>query len=476
MQSAFKLTAEKEKDDITDSSVILAGPGNLQTRSSKQLSLIEVTVGCDGRLWLDTAPLVHQLKQQARDGTISEVLQLPLIGWRVKSNTEPIFRNKRQAVDDYGSGDYEYYDEEYSEDYDEDAIGENTPKTTPSTTTPTTTTLRPPVISELPTSVASDVHPHRHHHGELKPVIEDFKPAVTDPIVPQESSSTRTTLITLESAPSVSVNAANGTEVEKVTDKITVEERLATSPITSIDEPQTTTQKFMVQPPDKTLDYGDNYDEEEYDEDDDEESETSVPIVTTGKQTLFKDIIEIDTEPDIVEVTTKESSTPLTTEESVSQESVTQTVQEKPTSVEEIDIVTVTTESATSTATTPSTTTTTTTTPTIPTILVTEEEETTYKQTTLRHVSSTPKTTTSMEYTESIEYEVKNFPPTIQNRLKRTPVTAGKMFTYIIPNDTFTDMEDGSNLTLEFLDSEGQPIKKDSWCQFNARKREIYGL
>lgn len=60
-------------------------------------------MGCEGRLWETTAPLVHNLKQQARDGTIAEVLRLPLIGWRVKTETKPVLRNKRQAaVDDYG--------------------------------------------------------------------------------------------------------------------------------------------------------------------------------------------------------------------------------------------------------------------------------------------------------------------------------------------------------------------------------------
>lgn len=103
-----------------------------------------VIVGCDGRLWLQTAPLIHQLKQQARDGTISEVLGLPLLGWRVKIQTKP--RNKRQT-DDYGSGDYDdYYDDNYDDEYEE---YEEEGKT--STTT----------ISSTPT------HPHRHHHGEV---------------------------------------------------------------------------------------------------------------------------------------------------------------------------------------------------------------------------------------------------------------------------------------------------------------------
>lgn len=105
VQSAFTLKPQLEKDDITDSSVLLAGPGNLHSKTSNMTSLLQVPVGCNGHLWPSTAPLVHQLKQQARDGTIAEVLRLPLIGWRVKTETKPVLRTKRQAgsaVDDYG--------------------------------------------------------------------------------------------------------------------------------------------------------------------------------------------------------------------------------------------------------------------------------------------------------------------------------------------------------------------------------------
>lgn len=82
---------------------MLAGPGNVDKRIvSTQSTILQVAVGCDGRLWLDTAPIVHQLKRQTRDGIISEVLGLPIIGWRVKiDNGDTMMmrekRNKRQV-------------------------------------------------------------------------------------------------------------------------------------------------------------------------------------------------------------------------------------------------------------------------------------------------------------------------------------------------------------------------------------------
>lgn len=110
--------------------------------------------------------------------------------------------------------------------------------------------------------------------------------------------------------------------------------------------------------------------------------------------------------------------------------------------------------------------------------LSTEEiATTTVKQTTQRHIASTPKTTTTRDVvTDSVEYGMKNFQPTVHKRLRKFAVTAGKIFNYYIPIDAFHDMEDGFDLKLELLDMEGNPIKKSSWCQFNPRNREIYGL
>lgn len=98
-QSAFSMKPQTTPDDITDSSVVLAGPGNVKSKSSKVSSLLQVAVGCDGRLWDSTSSMVRQLKQQARDGTVSEVLGLPLIGWRIKTETRPIVRHKRELED-----------------------------------------------------------------------------------------------------------------------------------------------------------------------------------------------------------------------------------------------------------------------------------------------------------------------------------------------------------------------------------------
>lgn len=54
-------------------------------------------VGCDGHLWKQHVQLLQQLKQQARDGTLSEVLQQPIVGWHVKTEASSSHRERREV-------------------------------------------------------------------------------------------------------------------------------------------------------------------------------------------------------------------------------------------------------------------------------------------------------------------------------------------------------------------------------------------
>lgn len=47
---------------------------------------------------------------------------------------------------------------------------------------------------------------------------------------------------------------------------------------------------------------------------------------------------------------------------------------------------------------------------------------------------------------------------------------------FTVPMETFFDAEDGTNLKLTLLDKADQPLKANSWIQFDADKREVYGL
>nr|XP_008195448.1 PREDICTED: dystroglycan [Tribolium castaneum]XP_008195449.1 PREDICTED: dystroglycan [Tribolium castaneum]XP_974516.2 PREDICTED: dystroglycan [Tribolium castaneum] len=407
--SAFTLKPQLEKDDITDSSVVLAGPGNFKPKSAKSTS-VKVAVGCDGRLWVQTAPLVHQLKQQARDGTISEVLGLPLIGWRVK--TEPKSSRTKRQTEDYGSGDYDddYYDN-YEDEYEYEE--EDTKSSTTTTVSPTPT------------------HPHRHHHGESLPEETHHQ---------NQETSSQVVPTTVEMVPE--------TTTTTTTPKPTTEETPLVTNATKIDN---------------SYEYEDyDYDLEE-NEEDPIESKIVVPefvpkpsetteatTTTTAKSTTIQVVETVPTVP-----TTTERETTMMIIEDTEPATV---LYETTNLIPETSPV-ATTDFSTTTATITTTT--------------EEEELPTTPSTTTRHVVTSPRTT---EMTESVELEEKNFPPYIENRLKQMSVIAGKIFRFVVPKNTFNDFEDGHNLTLEFLNSRGEPLSKDSWCHFNPHRREIYGL
>ncbi|XP_050307693.1 dystroglycan 1 isoform X2 [Anthonomus grandis grandis] len=526
--SAFTIKPQLELDDITDSSVVLAGPGNIHSKSSKISSVMEILVGCDGRLWESTASLVHNLKQEARDGTIAEVLRLPLMGWRVKTETKPILRNKRQTnVEDYGSGDYDddYYDD-YEDDYNENdednlsGVEGHTPisrkpatqPTYPTTTKGTTPTSSTSTTTTTTTEVSS-THAHRHHHGEI-PLDEEneLNIDVTLPMLPKEITTVRSTTTTTQSQQSKD------------------------SGPTKINIPK---------PADALNEYDGDYDYDAYDEEggDDIESATIVPnivnkvfrpitepnVPTTETITKFEDDFEVEPELETTSIktsstssttvsTTSTTSTTTTTTEATTQQFdfaedteqpaatiISEIIPEVPTeqSVSATTFVSGTSDLLTSTATTTTTTTEASSTvaeETEPEIVPTISELSTTITTTTTSTTTTESPTTEPEISLStrnfasttteetivtdviepvnrfIPEEPKNTRPYIENRLQYQSVTAGKVFRYVIPKNTFKDAEDGYNLTLQVLDNDEQPISKSSWLQFNPLRRELYGL
>uniref|UniRef100_A0A1I8MQA2 Dystroglycan 1 n=1 Tax=Musca domestica TaxID=7370 RepID=A0A1I8MQA2_MUSDO len=92
-------------------------------------------------------------------------------------------------------------------------------------------------------------------------------------------------------------------------------------------------------------------------------------------------------------------------------------------------------------------------------------------------LSTTPELpSTTSAIPEDIEPIVENTPPMIKSRLQKLAVTSGKSFQFAIPEDTFYDTEDMTNLRLELTDKEGRELKSNSWLQFNAETKEVYGL
>lgn len=160
--SAFSMHPQNYKENSNmDSTVILSGPGNVKHRKEKHLTAIQWQVGCDGHLWRHQTDLVKRLREQARDSTLAEVMQLPVLVWRVKTESSSLLRNRREA----GSGDYDTdgydrtnYDEYYEEEYDgeeDDEDGDDA-------------RVQPTFVPDTsgPRGNLAPEHPHRHHHGE----------------------------------------------------------------------------------------------------------------------------------------------------------------------------------------------------------------------------------------------------------------------------------------------------------------------
>lgn len=93
--------------------------------------------------------------------------------------------------------------------------------------------------------------------------------------------------------------------------------------------------------------------------------------------------------------------------------------------------------------------------------------------TTTRQPETSSTTDASTDY---VEPRQENSSPIIKMRLQKLAVTSGKAFSFVVPEETFIDAEDQTNLRLELTDKSGQELKPTSWLQFNADKREIYGL
>ena len=369
--SAFSLHPQTGNENSNvDSSVILSGPGNARHRDRKHITVVQWQVGCDGHLWRHQTDLVKRLRDQAKDGTLAEVMQLPVLLWRVKTESSSLLRSRREV----GSGDYsnpedyggygdeydEYEDEENEENEEDGEDSQVQPTFMPDTNSP-----RGNIVSE---------HPHRHHHGEGS---IDWNTEETEDIIP----------------------VLNRTTTD--TSSVPTEQ----SSVTSTKQPNT-----LVPP-------------------------TIAANTTDGTTTVT------NTLPPTFTMNT--TTSPMTT-----------TTPVRPTS---------TTTTSTTTTTMVPTTTTTTTTPTT---------TTTAAPTTTSSTTEPPRFTT-----ESVEYGARNFPPRQDRRLKKIPVTAGKPLSYVVPANTFSDLEDGDTRSLRLsLYLQGTPLKSTHWLQFNQHTQEVYGL
>ncbi|XP_014478579.1 PREDICTED: dystroglycan [Dinoponera quadriceps] len=392
--NAFSMHSQSKYDNMPlESSIILGGPGNVPHRRENYFTSIQWQVGCDGHVWRHQTELIKQLREQAKDGTLAEVLQLPVILWRVKTDSSSFLRNRREA----GSGDYDNpddydgYDDDYDGDYEDGGDEREDDNEDPQ--------VQPTYVPDFSDARGNTVpgHPHRHHHGEE---TIDWNGEDTD----EEDLMPRLRQSELESGAVNRTSSTTPTPTEQTT--ITTREWTTTS---------TTTTPVVANVTGATA------------------SHTTITTTTT-------------TMTPSVAITNATSATTTTV--------IPPTTELRTTPAATSSITNATTTSTTVTTTT-STTTTTTAAPT----------------------TTTPTTTTVRVTTESIEYGNFNFPPRRDRILKKIPVTAGKPLSYVIPANTFSDIEDGDTRNLKLnLYWQGVPLKPTHWLQFNRHTQEVYGL
>ncbi|CAB0031996.1 unnamed protein product, partial [Trichogramma brassicae] len=167
------------------------------------------TVGCDGHFWPHQIDTIKQIPEHARDGTLTEVMELPVYQWRVKNEAADATRSRRQASAGSGDdvlpdGDGNEYDDENEDEYDDEDADYN------EGVTAAPRTEKPITQSGVEPKLVIDEHPHRHHHGDEN--IAAIGSGVNTNIENELPSSTTTTTTTTTSTSTTTTTTTTTTE------------------------------------------------------------------------------------------------------------------------------------------------------------------------------------------------------------------------------------------------------------------------
>lgn len=160
---------QKDSSTVT---TIRSGPGNVKHRKEKSSTVIQWRMGCDNHNQKHQQNLIEQLSEQSKDGTLAEVLQLPVLLWRVENDSsameaEAFERNRRET----GSGDSTNSDDDY-DGYDDDDENYDDYDDSKNVVTEASPATSGPLYASTPSgdkkinTESESEHPHRHHHGE----------------------------------------------------------------------------------------------------------------------------------------------------------------------------------------------------------------------------------------------------------------------------------------------------------------------
>ncbi|KAJ1524398.1 hypothetical protein ONE63_010898 [Megalurothrips usitatus] len=465
----FQLLPQNSHEDIlSEDTIVMAGEGNVKKRKVKQGSVIQWQVGCENQLWPQHTRVVEDLKQQARDGTLAEVLLWPVVGWHIKADSSLANRGRRDAGQhEAGSGNFAEDGATDDSEAGEGGVPDSHIVPTMSSPVYPGATATPVPFSHDMNSITENpsLHHHRHHHGDLESgpgagiqevdnPVEEFRSnrpgSDTGPLAPYLSSSFGGGNYPLPSSPVLyaSIMPTPTLEPEKPTMHFGVGSptpeitrafdgvEVTPTPAfptevepTTYPSPSSSAGSPSYNPSPGTASYTES-----------SSSHVTEPMIDATSSSSTSSIGS-DTEP--VEVVETREST------------------EKPVTIVDVsdlyEQLNVTSTGAPTTVPSTAGTTSPTTTPAPPPTTTT----------------TTPVTT--MSNAEIIEIDQKNFAPIVNQRLRKLPVTAGKIVKFVVPDETFKDLEEGSarDLRLSLKTSDGHELNQTSWIQFNVARREI---
>ncbi|XP_050352765.1 dystroglycan 1 isoform X2 [Nymphalis io] len=454
--------------------VLMSGSGTTKRRKSDATTAIYLNVGCGEKLWSRHKVLVAGLREQSRDGTLYQLLRLPVLGWRLIS-IKPLPRLKRQSPLDEGSGAYDTYDGDDDADYSGYDVEEDDDYTSN-----IDVGAIPDIVDEPP----NPPHPHRHHHGQpdFAPhtTTDTFQTELTDPptTTPPPPPPSQPPLSTPSSSPPALLDPTPSQAATLPTEEYT---RSETPDSASTNTYTTEDHKVKITPYSESASESTNikFSKEPIAVNPRLLVEEHSPIVIVPEEittsTEPEQTVIIRASNELPPVSSETPTSPSPTEETVTESMTT------PSTTSSTTTSTSTTTETTSTSTTTSTTPTPTTIVSIPTTIPTTTptpEITTQEVTKQEIITSTERSSTVIgRTTETVPFPMPvNQPPTLKHHMKKLAITAGKAFRYIIPADLFTDPEEGSNLTFTMYEAENVPLSKNSWIQFIPSEREVYGL
>ncbi|KAM7341752.1 dystroglycan isoform 4-T5 [Cochliomyia hominivorax] len=447
--------------------------------NNRKLGRVNFIIGCGSSYFQVTAPIPKQLAQQVKDGALDNITGEKFGWWVIWRKQYKSKRNRRQIE---GSGDdNENDDDDYDYDYGDEEPEEEV--------------------------VSSPSHAHRHHHGDetsttvientnMKKdnIIENDKEIKnignnkindddditalkqTDPHANDEVEEEEEGEIVEEDVEKPEANLMllnkKGALDEEIVESVSQLESVITKTIENtknledipdivVDQPDEDLLSEVLQPIDEVESPA--KDAENINLNTVYENVQGEEILQNLAHNNNKEFEVIDTQTSLTTTNLMKQNSGLTGDETTVEPEDNQDIYSKSstTTVQSYEETSASVSTVHPTFTTTSTTTTTQATTTPAPITTTTTEA----------VSST--TTALPDY---IEPKMENSPPMIKSRLQKLPVTSGKAFRLVVPEDTFYDNEDLSNLRLELTDKEGRELKSNSWLQFNAETKEIYGL